>query len=204
MLLLFHFSLKFPICEVGPSPSCPAPPPSGNTTKGERRFQKARSPKRQAQHYLKKRSENTGRWGGEPAPTKHEINPQGSERLPREEDGPLEGRGRVAPLPGWVLSPKAVPSARRPRASTPARRPCPLPGRRRCPSARPLGPCRPGWPRSVPGALSTHAPSGRFGRESRAGQTGPAPGRAGHRWPGARRGFHGKARAPRSPPPALW
>lgn len=71
--------------------------------------------------------------GGEPAPTKHEINPQGSERLPREEDGPLEGRVRVTPSPrlgtfpkSGALGPEAPRLDPRP-AALPAPRPPPLP-----------------------------------------------------------------------------
>lgn len=151
--------------------------------------------------------------GEEPAPTKHEINAQGSKQFLREGDRRLDERLASGHLcRGWGLPPEAVPSARRPRA-----RPC-----AGCPPASaaaaalrpgPLGPCRPGR-RSA--ALGQAGPAPR--REPFAntpppaaagGLAGPAPARCdqlgegpGQRWPGARaEASTRRPRAPRDPGP---
>lgn len=166
--------------------------------KGKRRFQKAkaRSPKRQAQHYLKSEARTQGR-GGSAGAHRARNKPQGSELLPREETS-AGGTPASGPLsPGWELFTGMVP----PGPETPrlAPRPAPLARRRRSLSAQPLGPCRPGRPRSAPGTPDTHTPSGHLRRASWAGQTGTAPGRRGQRWPGARGASSRRHWAPRDP-----
>lgn len=195
--LIFHFfSLQPPV--RGGRLRRPLPP-------GKRSFPIDRSPRGRAGAALAaKRS-----WavGGEPVPAGHEGSPQGSKQVASPSRG-LSAGGTPAcgPLaaPGWELSPhEAVPSdPEAPRLVpgppawpdlAPARRP-PLPFGL-APRALQAGSAR-----SAPGALGTHAPSSRLGRDRlREGRARdglePAgrPPRGGSAHPGTR-----------SPPPALW
>lgn len=193
--LLFHFSPQFPL--RGGRLQLPAAP-GGNTTQGKRSFPIDRSPQGRAQHELQSEA---GQWGESRCPPGTKEAPRGASGFP--EKRAVRGRDprerppgpRVGTVPGsGALDPEAprlVPG--------PPAWPALAPACRRCPSARPLGPCRPGRPAPRP-APSAHTPPPAASGGTSSGKGGPETA-----WSPRGRPRGGSAHPGTwSPPPALW